>query len=496
MESFVGESGTTWQYDSAAELGRGGFGVVRPGEGPGGRQVAVKVLDHSNPRAEPLERLMREAQIADRIREDARTHLLPVIDHAVDGALLLLVIDRAEGSLSELVTSLSPEEERLQALRDIAAGLVELHGIPILHRDLKPQNVLLHEGTWKLADFGIARDLDETTATLTWRGAGTLPYMAPELFDPPYAATVESDLYAFGCIAYQLWAGSVPFSSDDPHELVRMHKTFEVPALPDSVNVSLRRLIVRLLDKDPASRPLDARAVAEELDRIVIGPVSPAAARLQALAAVHVNEQAAQSAADRATLEARDARLGQRRQAEADLLAIVEGGADLIRQALPGVTVDRNRLSLKEGETSLQFQLWGDRRIDQLLLGRGFTTDIGQGVQLRDDHLLYGDIEGHNRRMLDEPPLGNIVCEVRDGRLVWVLYRYRRTAFVGGSYRYGPENRRHGIPRHQFFGQDVYPSAFQNSGLHVFQKESADVTPEAVMDLFAAALALPDEPQG
>ena len=222
-------------------------------------------------RAEPLDRL-RETEIGDRISTASLVHLLPVVDHAVVDDHLLLVMDRAERSLASSITSGMSDEERLAALRDISAGLVELHGLPILHQDLKPPNVLWHGGKWKLADFGIARDLDQSTATMTWKGYGTLRYMAPELFAPPFAATVKSDLYAFGCLAYELLVGNPPFVSPDPADLCApIVRT--VPTLPAEVNVALRRVVIRLLEKEPANRPQE-RAVDEALGRVVLGPLT------------------------------------------------------------------------------------------------------------------------------------------------------------------------------------------------------------------------------
>lgn len=482
---FQGQRGSTWSYDDAAELGRGGFGVVYEGHGEDGKPIAVKVFDLSHPRAEPVARLMREVDIAGRIREDTRQHLLPVIDHALTGATVLLVMERAEHSLAQAIVAGLDDPERLEVLRAVASGLAELHGIPVLHRDLKPGNILFHESQWKLADFGIARHLDDSTATLTWAGAGTLSYMAPELFSPPYAATVKSDLYALGCLAFELWAGVPPFEASDPHHLVEMQRHATVPPVGDSVNVALRRLILRLLEKHAQDRPQDARAVVEALGRVNLGPVSPEGARLQTLVSTHLDERSQQVAEAEAERLRDERHQAQTRQALADLREIAEAGCDLVNGALPDVVYrsDQSSVALEGPEATLRLRVWG-------VSPRGSSARWTSRPQ-RDDHVLYGVALGHNSRMGDEPPLGNLVCEVRDGRLEWACYRYRRAALMS-QYRLGPSDRRHGFSESQLFDTDVFPFAFRDwNGVHIFHKEVAALTPELVRDLYAAALALP-----
>ena len=494
METFIGESGTHWTYDPGDELGHGGFGVVAAGTGPDGERIAVKRFDLSNARAEPLERLLREVTIGSRIQPEMGTHLLPAVDYMHDEKTLLLVMPRAERSLADAIQAGMTDDERLQAVRDVATGLAELHGIPILHRDLKPGNVLYHEGIWKLADFGLARDLDAATATLTWRGGGTLPYMAPELFNPPFSATPKSDLYALGCMSYEVWSGHSPFQAEDSLELVRLHREAPVPPLPESVNVTIRRITTRLLEKEPSGRPQDARAVVEGLGRVVLGPVSPEARRLQELAAQHVDERAAEDAVTNAALAAAQAYQHQVAQALADLRAIVEAGTDLVNEGLPDVEFSRRGDEMVMGghDARLYFRIWMPNMSGQYQVR--MNRLVGQQAHY-ESHLLYGQVDGGNRRMDDEPPLGNVVCEVSAGRLEWIVYRYER-ANIGQpyDYPYGPENRHHGMLKDDLFDAKVYPYAFRGRTVgQLFQKTWQVLTPEGVRQLFAAALALPED---
>ena len=491
MKSFIGASGAQWQYDPGQELGKGGFGVVYAGEDANGDPIAVKKFDLGHPLAPSPDKVLREVQIGDRIAAESRTYLLPAIDHFMDGTTLLLVMERGERSLQDALDAGISEDEKLQAFRDVASGLMELHGIPVLHRDLKPQNVLRRDGVWKLADFGIARDLDESTATLTWKGAGTPYYMAPELFASPFTATVKSDLYALGCIGYQLFVGSVPFDAADAHELMRQHREEAVPTMPSSVNVTIRRVVMRLLEKDPNWRPQDARAVLDELKRVVLGPVSDAAKRLQGFAAEHVDEQAAASAKRSAEQAAAEARRQQVEQARADLAAIVDAGCDLVQEALPEVQYSSqgDHFTLTGEQATLDFIVWVDQAVRSVLGSPGFA----RRRRRRDDHILYGQVDGRNPRSWnDEAPLGNIVCEVRAGRMVWILYRYRGSGLA--QFRLGPPDRQCGFPPQVFFGEHVYPYAFMEwTGMHVFQKDWKELTPEIVRDLYGSALALPKD---
>ena len=99
--------------------------------------------------------------------------------------MICLVMPLAQGSLGSKLGDKLNEADKIRVLRDIAHGLVELANLGILHCDLKPANVLLVDEVWKLADFGISRNLQELTGTYTFFGAGTMPCMAPELWGGP-----------------------------------------------------------------------------------------------------------------------------------------------------------------------------------------------------------------------------------------------------------------------------------------------------------------------
>ena len=204
--------------------------------------------------------------------------LLPVIDAADAGDALLLVMHQADGTLSDVPAPMG-EAEAVPVLADIAAGLQDLHSAGIIHRDLKPANVLRHDGRWKLADFGIARDEEIGTQDPTFMGGGTPYYMAPELWEPK-RPTVKTDLYALGCLAYELLAGAPPYTGNDLAAIRAGHLTQAPPEAPCSDAV-LRNLIGRLLAKQPGGRPQDARAVLERLRQTLASrtPVQEAIAR-------------------------------------------------------------------------------------------------------------------------------------------------------------------------------------------------------------------------
>jgi hypothetical protein len=224
--------------------------------------MAVKVIPKNRLLGvvgEPL--LRREFEIGRRVAESGGDMLLAVIDVGDTDEELFLVMRRAEKALSDIATPLD-ESAVAPVITDIASGLQQLHSIGIIHRDLKPANVLRHMDLWKLADFGIARDQEIGTQDLTFIGWGSHAYMAPEIWELK-SPTIKTDLYALGCLAYELLAGSLPYPGD--RETARaghlMGPSPEVPAR----NIVLKRLIAGLIAKDPGNRPQDAREVLERL---------------------------------------------------------------------------------------------------------------------------------------------------------------------------------------------------------------------------------------
>ena len=241
-------------------------------------------------------------------------------------------MSRADYSLVEAIPSRNfSSEDRYRAIREVASGLSELFSVRILHRDLKPGNVLRFQGAWRLSDFGISRDVDVSTGTYTFNGAGSVPYMAPEVWDLR-PATAKTDLYALGILAYEVLTGSRPFNGPNAEDYERQHRQ-EVPPRLQINDGRVSRLITRLLSKDPASRPQDAHSVIEVID-LALRRLDPAR-----------EEVAAAAAALASVLSQREAEISESaqraefaKQAFAELGAFLEDFAEDMREVFPGAS--------------------------------------------------------------------------------------------------------------------------------------------------------------
>jgi serine/threonine protein kinase len=477
--TFEAESGSAWRYDPGESLGTpGGFGGVFAGEGADGGQVAVKVVSKHRPEGPLDDRLLRrEGEIGRKVSAISIALLLPAFDVAEVTESLLLVMLRAERSLSDLVGNLD-EGTVVAILTDIATGLEQLHGAGIIHRDLKPANVLLHEGRWKLADFGIARDTEIGTQSMTFVGWGSQRYTAPELWQMK-SPTVKTDLYALGCLAYELLSGSSPFSGDQR----AAHLSAAAPD-PPAADAVLRNLIGRLLAKDPGERPKDARAVLERL-RLTMAPLSP----IQKTVADRIGEHTAErsrEAAEQARANADNDRLRQQvKQSLADLKEILGDAHQRLQQIEPEARLTGPikegwfpaTLTLSTGDATLNIDLW-----DETL------------PSVPDDTMFVaGGVSISNRRYAKGLLVANAVYEMVGDRFGWQLYQFRPGAF-GQSYAYGPVGRAHGFAARDFLDRQqrnfmVHPA------MHVWTKSTRMITEDTVLELFDEALALqPPDP--
>lgn len=482
MVEFLGKwNGGRWRYDPSERLGGGGFAAVYSGLSESGAQVAVKVLSADALEQLPEKLLQREVEIAEKLRGQPAEHLLQSVDVGeIDGAGVL-VMPRAEYSLAALLPDGPLEESRaVSILREVAAGLRELHQALVFHRDLKPENVLFVESRWKLADFGIARDATLGTGNPTFRGAGTPPYMAPELWDGR-SPTVKTDLYALGCLAYALLAGAPPFSGRD---VDRQHREETPPTLRAELNVSLRDLVLRLLHKQPENRPQDARAVEERLDRLAL-PLSAAQEQLQRSLEARVKERSAQEALAERARAAQAAIRSRRLQAMSDLQEILRDAQSELERVIPDcalvldpvrrTNVSRPGLTLSGDDLVLTIRPWEHVQIvcpqDSMAAGcEIFARSPGIG----------GDFL-----------IANGICEVEKGRLCWKLYRFRRMALSRSDRYYAryraPDDREHGLERRHFEDADERQCMLQTGGMHVWTLRKLDLTGEGVAALFAEA---------
>ncbi|MFE2056667.1 protein kinase [Streptomyces sp. NPDC059446] len=269
-------------------IGKGNMGEVhraedlQAAEGTPERIVAVKTILRrrtgiridTGADLKATERFAREVRIMRRLDDPNLTRIVAGGVAGDQDGLPYLAMEFLSG---ETLRDLIEEERRLPITwaaaiaAQIASGLAAAHAAEVVHRDLKPANVMLTQGgTVKVLDFGMGRivdDPDEARLTSTGVSVGTARYMAPEQFEAKQV-TQAADLYALGCLLYEMLVGVPPFTSESPFDLAAKH-TREDPTpitlIRSEIPAELARLVDRLLAKDPAARPADAAAVRDAL---------------------------------------------------------------------------------------------------------------------------------------------------------------------------------------------------------------------------------------
>ena len=265
-------------------IARGGMGIVFAARQPElGRVVAVKVLASGIFAGdEARERFLAEAQTVARLEHPGIVPLLEAGEWEDQAYFIMPLL--AGGSLAGLLSAgrrHSPDEAAA-LLAPLARAVHHAHQRGVLHRDIKPGNILLDEsGNPHLTDFGVAKIVErETVMTRTHSFLGTPAYMAPEQAGSGSEVTTSSDVYGLGAVFYELLTGQVPFAGGTTMETVRQLLTKD-PRRPSALNPRVDRdletICLTCLEKDPAQRYLSAAALAEDLERWQRG--EPIAAR-------------------------------------------------------------------------------------------------------------------------------------------------------------------------------------------------------------------------
>jgi TolB-like protein/tetratricopeptide (TPR) repeat protein len=248
------------RYRVQREIGRGGMAIVYLAEDvPHGRDVAVKVLSPELTSGIDSERFRREIQIAARL---SHPNILPAYDSGSANGLLYYVMPFIQGeSLRGRLDRESqlPIEEAIAITCEVADALAYAHSQGVVHRDIKPENILLQSGHAVVADFGIARLVQDAGAeklTQTGMSIGTATYMSPEQFTGE-KVDGRSDVYALACVLYEMLVGQVPFSGPNAMAIMARVTMQAVPSIrmvrstvPDDVEA----VIFHALEKTPADR--------------------------------------------------------------------------------------------------------------------------------------------------------------------------------------------------------------------------------------------------
>ena len=250
-------------------LGQGGFASVWAAHRADGGTAAVKILKPRYAGDEDFElRFRQESQFAANL---SHPHIIKIGEIGREGMLVYFSMDLYPASLAiALADGPLPEPQLVGIMRDVAEALAFAHGQGVVHRDIKPDNILLTpEGQAVVSDFGIARAVSGyVSATGVNMTIGTPHYLSPEQAQGR-PLDGRSDLYSLGITLYKAATGDLPFKSKDWYELARMHVE-EPPAPPriahPDLSRKLERIILRLLAKHPDDRPATADELLAELE--------------------------------------------------------------------------------------------------------------------------------------------------------------------------------------------------------------------------------------
>lgn len=265
------------RYEILSPLGRGGMGAVyRALDRQTGGERALKVLHAASDDDDAAARFRREIEILARVEHPG---IVRIFDGGVAGDRMYFAAELIDGedlrTLLRRSGVLAPAEAaRIGAA--VAAALAAAHALGVVHRDVKPHNVMIRaDGAITLLDFGVARGVGIDMRTITSTGVivGTPHYMAPEQFQG-LRVDARSDIYSLGIVLYEMLCGTVPFRGDTPVGLAMQHQQTLPPPIRTqrpSVPAWLERVVLKCLEKEPASRFPSAAEVAAELTRVRTG---------------------------------------------------------------------------------------------------------------------------------------------------------------------------------------------------------------------------------
>jgi len=357
------------QYEIIEELGRGGFGVVyKARDTRMGREVALKVIA-GNFAQEPdsIERFRQEAMIAASLRHP---RIVPVYDFGdADGTLYLAMVLITGRTLRQLLDERKrlALDQALPILTQLAEALDYLGSQGLVHRDVKPANVMIeHEdlGPWvMLTDFGLVRSLEASThLTKTTSVLGTPDYMAPEQADPQKWGTItpQTDVYAFGVIAYEMLVGRQPFVGE-MLTVLRAHADVPPPPpleLAPDLGADLAQALTRGLAKPPAERYPNAGALVTTLRQVAEARVHRQVQQTE-LAQLLAQIQTARAASDWLAVQSMCVQAMQIVRAHPDVMEMMAQATAGLQQEIAEEATRRKRgQRYHEGEQALASGKW------------------------------------------------------------------------------------------------------------------------------------------
>ena len=262
-DSRVGTNIGPYRVDGL--LGVGGMGKVYSAVGPDGVRVALKVVKEDLARDETFrKRFAREARIAQTVHN---SHVVEVLDTGTHEGLPYMAERLIDGqSLEEKLRDEGRLDLRtaVHICAQVALGLQALWAAGMVHRDVKPGNILLdREGNAYVTDFGLAKDSQGSVLTQPGQALGSMDYMAPEQIRGE-AVTAETDLYSLGCVVFECLHGLPPFADRQGMRVLWAHLQDE-PANPDGVSEQVGAAVKSALQKSPQDRPRSGTEYAREL---------------------------------------------------------------------------------------------------------------------------------------------------------------------------------------------------------------------------------------
>ncbi len=430
------------EYKLTEILGVGGMGSVYQALDAAGRPVALKVLQDQLKNDEGMQaRFVQEAQIGIRLNDP---HLLKTRSLGSAGGLPYMVMEFVEGpSLLELLlrTGPLPWQQACDIARQAALGLAHLHAAGLVHRDVKPQNLLIDAaGHVKLLDFGLSMVCDgeagdEFSMAMIFghQCVGTAEYAPPEQIENSLAADARSDIYSLGATLFTMLTGTTPFEAETTEQMLQAHREGRLRSVSDlvpDIPADVDRVVAALLARNPQDRPATAAAAAAALAPLseqrpvafnfeeILAERSRAARQRRArqprrpsrstpgLASSTARPTASSSIADDARVLAGESRSGARADGKSPSKVSFSGPV-----ALP---------SLAETGTS------AETTAVPRVLGTLASLDTGAGFPLMSDRIVIGR-RGDCHLQIENPAVSSQHCELRfDGYNWWIADLHSR----------------------------------------------------------------------